>query len=156
MHGGCLTLIRPRRVVDQCVWTRRGPRLDCSERQTRWSRGLGHLLRWHCWIFERFVSDLVERLVPDTLCVLTGGANPRRRLPSSGGREAGDSETLAMIVSVVTSGCIRRQVPSLIGPARSTIYPAMPNGAGAASPRGSVTPDQGAITNRPNGVVGMV
>jgi transposase len=77
------------------------------------------------WVIERFMVDVVERLVPDELWVLFRRVVPATevRRPQGGGRRrAGDRETLAAIIFVVASGCTWRQLPTVFGPAWPTVY----------------------------------
>ncbi|WP_225079962.1 IS5 family transposase [Streptomyces sp. CoT10] len=70
------------------------------------------------------MADLVERLVPGELWVLFRRVVPPTEVirPQGGGRRrAGDRECLAAIIFVATSGCTRRQLPPVFGPAWPTV-----------------------------------
>ncbi|WP_277351001.1 transposase [Streptomyces chilikensis] len=68
------------------------------------------------------MTDLVERLVPDELWVLSRRVVPptvTTRPQGGGRRRAGDREALAAIILVVTSGCTWRQLPPAAPPLRT-------------------------------------
>ncbi|WP_354006214.1 transposase [Streptomyces sp. NBC_00094] len=71
------------------------------------------------------MTSLAKPLVPDELCKFFRRVVPETVVvrPQGGGRRrAGDRECLAAIVFVATSGCTRRHVPPLFGPAWPTVY----------------------------------
>lgn len=56
---------------------------------------------------------------------------------AGGRRRAGDREVLAAVVFVATSGCARRQLPPVFGPAWQTVYRRFDSGARTGSAPGS-------------------
>ncbi|MCE0448026.1 IS5 family transposase [Streptomyces tricolor] len=71
------------------------------------------------------MTDLVERLVPDELWMLSRRVVPPTEVirPQGGGRRrAGDREALAAIIFLATSGCTWRQLPPVFGPSWQTVY----------------------------------
>lgn len=71
------------------------------------------------------MTDLIERLVPDELCVVFRRVVPTTeviRPQAAGRRRASDREALAAIIFVATSGSTWRQHPPVFGPSGQTVY----------------------------------